>query len=482
MNQHWRLSRRRLLAGAAAFGAVGLAAPALAQQPPTGNGAGATLPARANLVIRNAYVMTMDARIKDIPNGDVHVKDGVIVAVGAGISAPDAQAIDGAGMIVLPGLIETHWHMWNTLLRDMSGDKRELGYFPTVAAIGKHYTPDDMYQGARLACLEAINSGITFVHDWCHNIRAPAYAEADMRALREAGIRARFSYGPSQGHSPKQTVDLADIERLHKDWPKYANDGLISLGLAWRGLGGNNAANSIPPEVYKTEVDTARKLGIPISVHASGSKPAAGQVERIAKAGLLGKDMQIIHANVATAEEIKAMAEAGASVSESPYTELRIGFGLPQTGKFLAAGIPVGLSVDTTVLSGNADMFAVMKAVQNLENGIAENEFKLNARRTLELGTIEGARSMGIDHQVGSLSPGKRADLIMVSTREPNMGVFTDPAHMIVTAAEPSNVDTVIVDGRVLKRGGRLTAMKTAQVLAEASAANAAVRKRANWW
>jgi len=192
--------------------------------------------------------------------------------------------------------------------------------------------------------------------------------------------------------------------------------------------------------------------------------------------------MQLIHANFATSEEIAAVAAARASVSISPFTELRIGFGLPQTMKFLDAAIPVGLSVDTVELSGNADMFGIMKVVQNAENGIAENEFKLTARRVLELATIEGARSMGMADTIGSLKPGKRADLILVSTRDVNLGAFGDPAHMIVTAAQPSNVDTVMVDGRILKRGGRLTAMNVGQIVREAAAANLALRKRAGWW
>jgi len=192
--------------------------------------------------------------------------------------------------------------------------------------------------------------------------------------------------------------------------------------------------------------------------------------------------MQIIHAIVITKDEIAAVRAAGASISISPFSELRIGFGMPQTGELLAAGIPVGLSVDTVELTGNADMFGIMKLVQNVENGKAENEFKLTARRVLELGTIEGARSMGIDDKVGSLKAGKRADLIMVSTRDINLGVFTEPAHMIVTAAQPSNVDTVVVDGRILKRSGKLTALNVPQIVSEANAANAALRKRAEWW
>jgi 5-methylthioadenosine/S-adenosylhomocysteine deaminase len=183
-----------------------------------------------------------------------------------------------------------------------------------------------------------------------------------------------------------------------------------------------------------------------------------------------------------TPEEVKALAASGASVSISPYSELRIGFGVPPTSRFLEAGIPMGLSVDTTTLSGNADMFGIMKVTQNAENARTENEFQLPARRVLELATIEGARSMGMADRIGSLVPGKRADLIMVDTRAINLGVFTDPAHMLVEAAQPSNVDTVMVDGRILKRGGRLVAVDAGRVVDEARIALAGLRKRANWW
>jgi 5-methylthioadenosine/S-adenosylhomocysteine deaminase len=477
-----RLSRRGILRGGAALGALGLAGLTTAASASAAPAAKPRLPLRANIVIRNAYVMTMEPDTPDIKDGDVHMKDGVIVAVGQKLNVSGAVIINGAGMIVLPGLIETHWHMWNTLLRSMSGDKAEFGYFRTTAALGQKYEPTDMYQGTRLAAAEAINGGITFVHDWCHNVRSPDYADQDLRALRESGLRARFSYGAAQGMPNSQGIVLADLERLARDWPSYSNNGLITLGLAWRGMGGNNPATAIPADIYKAEIEAGRMLGLPISVHASGSRAAIGQVDTIGKAGLLGKDMQIIHANFTTAQEIDAMAKAGASVSLSPVSELRIGFGMQHTGKFLAAGIPIGLSVDTVELTGNADMFGVMKLIQNLENGETENEFKLTARRALELATIEGARSMGMADKVGSLKPGKRADLIMVSTRNVNLGVFGDPAHMLVTAAQPANVDTVVVDGRILKRGGQLIAMNAAQVVTEAAAANAALRKRANWW
>ncbi|MGA8495649.1 MAG: amidohydrolase family protein [Xanthobacteraceae bacterium] len=316
------MSRRHLLRAAAALAASG-AAPGFAA---VSQGAPA-LPARGAFVIRNAYVMTMD-EAGDIANADVHVANGAIVAVGQNLKAPGVTVIDGQAMIVLPGLVETHWHMWNTLLRSMSGDKPELGYFRSTAMLGQKFLADDMYQGTRLACAEAINNGITHVHNWCHNIRGPEYADADLKALRESGLRARFSYGAAQGMPNSRGIDLNDLTRLHDNWAKLSPDGLLTLGLAWRGQGGNNAANVIPPEIYTAEIGAARKLGLPISVHASGSRPAIGQIDAIAKAGLLSKDMQLIHANKASADEIKAVADAGASISISPYTELRIGFGL----------------------------------------------------------------------------------------------------------------------------------------------------------
>jgi len=472
-----RTTRREFLGGMTALGALGFTGCAHL----TGAGASGpagTLPKRGEYLIRNAYVMTMDAQ-GDLADAEVHVRQGAIVAVGRKLQAADAEVIEGRGMIVLPGLVETHWHMWNALLRSMSGDTRERGYFPTALNLGKAYLPSDLYQGTRLACAEALNGGITFVHDWCHNIRSPEHAGENLRALRESGIRGRFSYGAAQGQAGNQPIDLADLERCHRDWARYSNEGLLTLGLAWRGVS-TGATGAVAAAAYKQDFDAARGLGIPISVHANNRK-GSDAIALLAREKFLGRDVQVIHATWVSAEEIRALAENGCSVSLSPYTELRIGFGFPPTGDFLAARVPVGLSVDTTALSGNADMFAIMKAIQNIENGLANNEFKLPARRVIELATIEGARSMGVDDRVGSLKPGKRADLIMLNTREVNLGFFSDAAHMIVEAVQPANVDTVMVDGRILKRQGRLTSIDVERMLSEASAANAALRTRAGW-
>ncbi len=459
------LARRDFLSGALAIGALGAAPLRFARSQ-----ARVTQP--TEFVIRNAYVLTMDAALGDLPDADVHVRNGAIAAVGRALQAPGAERIDGAGMIVLPGLVETHWHLWSSLLRSLSGDRAEHGYFPTSRTVGTFYTAKDMYAAARLAAAEAVHSGITFLHDWCHNVRGPEYAEESLRGLTEAGIRARFSYGSPTGASNDAPIDLADLARLHSRWASYSSSGLLTLGLAWRG-----AAS----EASLRDHARATELGLPISVHANNFKASAGGIAALAQRKLLDERTQVIHAIWCTPEEIRALAESRASVSLSPYTELRIGFGMPIAADFRAAGIEVGLSVDTTALSGNADMFAIMKAIQNIENGRANDEFKLSARRVLELATIGGARSMGLGDEIGSLVPGKRADLIMVNTRQVNLAVFTEPTHLLVEAAQPANVDTVVVNGKILKRAGALTTVDVNAVIDEASAAYQALRKRSGW-
>jgi cytosine/adenosine deaminase-related metal-dependent hydrolase len=234
----------------------------------------------------------------------------------------------------------------------------------------------------------------------------------------------------------------------------------------------------VPADVYRPEIEAARALGVPVTVHASAPPTARGQIAVLAAGGLLGPDLQVVHANCATGDEVAALAASGTQVSISPHSELLIGYGLPRTAELLAAGIGVGLSVDSTVLTGNADMFSIMKVTQGIVNAQAHDEFAMTHRRALSLGTIEGARSLGLGEVTGSLTPGKRADIICVSTGEPNLGVLTDPAHLLVTAAQPANVDTVIVDGRVLKRAGQLTTIDLPQVRDDAQRALAGLLAR----
>src|SRR5215469_12662725 len=218
----------------------------------TGPGAGPGQ--RAALLVRGGYVITMDPGAGDIPGGDVLVSEGMIAAVGTGMAAPAGTTeLDATGMIVAPGLVDTHWHMWNTLLRGMS--EGGPGYFRLCRSLGPAFAAEDIYQGTLLGCAEAINSGITTVHDWCHNIRTLAHADAGLRALAQSGLRARFSYGYPAAHPNDQAMDLTGLRRLHAGWPGRTAGGLLSLGVACRGPGGSDPAMHVPEAVYGCEFD-----------------------------------------------------------------------------------------------------------------------------------------------------------------------------------------------------------------------------------
>jgi cytosine/adenosine deaminase-related metal-dependent hydrolase len=479
------IRRRTFLGGVAALGAMhGFGINAEAAVSPSV----AALPARGHVVIRNAYVMTMEPGQADLSNGDVHVDNGVILEIGNDLAAPGAEVIDGRGFIVMPGLIDTHWHMWTTLLRNMSGDDRAHGYFPMTTALAKFFTPRDMYTGTLLSAAEALHSGTTTVNNWCHNIVTHAHAVEDLRAMQETGLRGRFSYGPARATPLTQPLNVADLAHMQGDWASLSNEGLLTLGLAWRGVQaalpnaeGKMEIRPLSPDMYRVEYEAARRMNLPVSVHLNSNKFDSGHIIALQKLGYLFNGLQVIHAINTSGEEMDMLAAAGASVSISPASELRIGFGLTKIGEFLDHKVNLALSVDTTPLTGNADMFGIMKLAQNLENGRSENEFKLPARRVLELATIEGAKALGLADRTGSLKKGKRADIIMVNTRDINIGPFTEPAYMLVDSAQASNVDTVLVDGRILKRNGRLTAIDAGKLMDEASAASQGIRQRANW-
>jgi cytosine/adenosine deaminase-related metal-dependent hydrolase len=202
-------------------------------------------------------------------------------------------------------------------------------------------------------------------------------------------------------------------------------------------------------------------------------------IQALAKAGLLGTDVVLVHVTNNSPEDLKLLAETKTPVSLSPYTELRTGFGITPVGSFLRSGVPVSLSVDTTILCGNADMFAIMKAMQNIEDGLQKSEFGITSQRVLEMATIDGARALGLADDIGSLTPGKRADLILVRTTDVNMLPFTIATNMIVQSGQPSNIDAVVVDGRFLKRDGKLTTIDVAQLARDAGDTIERARKEA---
>ena len=479
------MSRRRILKGATALGAL-LAAPhvALAQQAParSAKGPAAPLPPRGEFVIRGATVLTMDPKINDLATGDVHVRDGAIVAVAAKVDAPKAQVIEGRGMICMPGFVDTHWHLWTSLFRPfVRADVNEFGYFPVSNRLGQLMTPEDSYRAVILGTAEALSAGCTTVHNWAHNVRSPDHADGELAAMRDAGIRGRLAYGPAQGMPDDQPMDFAGIARVQKDW--MPNDGMLTLGICSRNVGamsiGGAARGVLTIEQTKRDWDAARKLGLPITLHTSGPSP----IMQLAQADLLGKnDLQLIHALLTTPEERALLVKHGVSYSMAPTGEARrpSKVGVIQLGELLRDGVKVSLSTDHTT-NYNCDPFVAMRVLFALHQHRIGDAIPLTVKRLVQLATVDGAVDLGIADKTGSITPGKRADIILVRTTDINMTPVGDPYEALVSLAQPGNVDTVIVDGRVLRQGGKFTALDHAKVVKDAQEAAAVLRGRAKW-
>jgi cytosine/adenosine deaminase-related metal-dependent hydrolase len=407
------------------------------------------------------------------------VRDGTIVAVGATVAAPGAQVIEARGMICMPGFVETHWHLWTSLLRPIvRADDARYGYFPVTARLGPQYTPQDTYRSVRLGLAQALSAGITSVHNWAHNVRSPAHADAELAAMRDSGMRGRFSYGTPQGLPNDQPMDIADLARLKREWPD--RDGMLTLGICSRNVGNdpNPLRGNVTMDMVKKEWGAARDLGLPITLHTSGPSP----VKFLDDAGLLGPDVQLVHPLLTTADERAILAARGVSYSMAPLGESRrpAGAGVIQLGELMEAGVKISMSIDhTTTL--NCDCFACMRTLYNLHQHRIGERVKLTSRRLVELATVDGARDLGIADKVGSLTPGKRADLILVRTTDVNLAPVGDPFEALVGLAEPDNVDTVVADGRILRRNGKFAALDHAQVMRDAMESGAALRARAGW-
>src|SRR5262245_43142577 len=192
-----RMSRRAVLQ-ATALSTMALATRKVsAQQARSAAGPGAPLPPRREFVIRGATVLSMDPAVGDFATGDVHVRDGAIVAVAPRVDA-NVEAVEGRGMICMPGFVDTHWHLWTSFLRPfVRADVNALGYFPVSGRLGMLYTPEDSYRSVKLGIAEALSAGVTTVHNWAHNVRSPDHADAAMSAIHDRGVRGRFAYDPA---------------------------------------------------------------------------------------------------------------------------------------------------------------------------------------------------------------------------------------------------------------------------------------------
>lgn len=469
------LSRRGFLGATGALGVAGLGGNIGDDVPVRGRRRerqAARLNRCGEFVVRGAAVLTMDPALGDLPRGDVHVRDGAIVDVGPDLRPAGVAELDAVGMVALPGIVETHWHLWTSSARGLSAADTERTYVPLIQSLGPAYEPEDIYRAVRLGLAEGIASGITTVHDWSHNLRGPEWADAGLQAHVDSGARARFSYGGPQGQAEDAAIDVADVARVQQEWIANGRAALLTLGLAARG------PDASTPAAYRAEWAAARALGIPITMHALPRAPTDA-VQVLGREALLGPDVQLVHGIYASAADRDLMAATGTTLSVSPASELLFGWGAPQITEMLDAGVGLSLSIDNTMLVGHADPFTGMRLALSLAAVKLGAELAFPPRRVLELATIDGARDLGLDDRIGSLTPGKRADLILIRAADPNTGPLVDPVSTVVRSAQPANVDTVMVDGRIRKLGGSLVDTDVDQIVADAAASLAAVRRRA---
>jgi 5-methylthioadenosine/S-adenosylhomocysteine deaminase len=413
------------------------------------------------LVIRNGFVVSMDPDVGDVPRAEVLIEDGEIVDIGTSLGVSDAEEIDATGTIVMPGFVDTHRHVWQTPVRGVLPCCTLDHYFAVMlGSVGGHYRPEDVRIGNYAGTLEALNGGVTTILDWSHISNTPEHSDAAVDGLRESGIRAVYAHGVPTGGEWWSFSELdhpEDVRRIRETYFS-SDDQLVTLALAARAPGNSNF------EVAAHDWALARDLGIRISVHVGMrlSGVHVNHVKNISDLGLLGPDTTYIHCTDSTDEELDLIAESGGTASVAPYVEMLMGHGHPPTGKLLARGVRPSLSVDV-VSSVPGEMFTQMRTALVYDRignftDTPDDPFEpaLTHRDVLEFATIDGARACGLEDKVGSLTPGKQADIVLLRTNAINTAPMVDPVGTIVVFADTSNVDTVLVAGNILKRGGQL--------------------------
>ena len=425
--------------------------------------------ADVSIVIEGGSVLLGDPRRADVRRADVVVQDGRIAAVGTDVAVPaGARVLSARGSLVAPGFVDTHHHLWETTLRGATSEWSIVDFlwgmrFHHTAA----HTPEDVYAGSYAGAVAALDAGITTTLDHMHAATSREHAEEGLRAVEDSGIRARWMVGlpESDPHAPGSAGRQARREflaSLHGARPSPGGQR-VTVGIAVDDLA------SVPWAQTVEEYALAAELGLGLTVHAR-SVPGPGmpaEIEWLHRAGLLGPDQVYSHVTAASDDELRMLADAGATVSSTPETESQMGMGFPVWNRARRLGVEVGLGTDIQA-NNPADPFRSMvlalrlATVQEQEPGLLETGLLSLAGRpvslaeTLYVATLGGARALGVGERVGSIEVGKQADLLVVRQDALHHSPVVDPLATYVLHTRPSDVETVLVDGRVRKESGRM--------------------------
>jgi 5-methylthioadenosine/S-adenosylhomocysteine deaminase len=454
------LTRRGFMAS----GALGLAAGALGSAACASQAAQQSAAPRGRILLKAGCVLSLDPTVGDFDTADVLIDNGKIAAVQPNLTA-DAPVIDAANTIVMPGFVDTHRHMWQGTVRNSLPNGLLNDYVRDIlGSVRGVMRPEDVHIGDLVSALGAINAGVTTVLDWSHIGNSPAHTDAAVQGLRESGIRAVYAFGGGAGGPENRYPD--DIRRLRKQYFS-SNDQLLTLAMA----SGMSAG----------EWAVAREVGALISVHAGGT------LSGLEKA--LGPDVTYIHCNTFTDQAWKMVADSGGHVSISCPIEMEMGHGIPPIQQALDHKLAPSLSVDVeTQMPG--DLFTQMRAVFTLQRMQALARQRANdktapplltVRDVIGFATINGARANHLDGKIGTLTPGKDADIIMLRTDAINVAPMNNAYSAVVQAMDTSNVDTVIIAGQVRKRQGQLVGVDLNRLRQQAQASRDYIVQKTGW-
>ena len=421
-------------------------------------------------IIRNGTVVSLDPDVGDYDEADVLIDGGEIVEVGRGLTASADEEIDASDHIVLPGFVDSHIHLAQTQVRGIAGDWSLMGeYFEHMLGnITGLYQPGDMYLGGLFGAFEKLYTGTTTALDWSYP-NTLDHGERALDALQDAGLRAVYTYGPPGDDAAKwwyeSDVGLPEenIRTLREE--TIADDDLLHLALGLRG------PDFCVDETALADLELARELDALATIHMGAALwPSSVYGEDYQGFGCLegelGPDVNVAHGNHFAQEDIQHAVDAGASFSSTPEVEMQMGHGIPVTEKVLeAGGRPTwGVDVCSNVSGDMADQMRLGLQLQRmfdnqkiLEGDEEVTEVSLTCRDTLEMATIEGARALGLEDEIGTITPGKRADLVLLRENDFLTAPSHDPVQTAVFQSDPAHVDTVLVDGEVVKRDGALT-------------------------
>ena len=412
------------------------------------------------LVLRNGTVLTMDPAHQILTRADVLVSGERIAAVGPALTVPDGTAeVDASGGIVMPGMIDTHRHMWQTAMRGYGADWTLTQYFVWYYLNwGKLFRPQDIYAGNLLAALEAIDAGVTTTVDWSHGLQTTEHADAAVDALTEVPGRFVLAYGNIQ-QGPWEWSATPEFRAFAGRRFTPGND-MLGLQLAFDVTGD-------PAFPERAAFEVARDLGVPVTTHAGvwGATNDDG-IRLMHDGGFMTPETIYVHAATLTRDSYNRIAATGGSASVSTESEQSAGQGYPPTWQLREHGIPVSLSMDTSVW-WSGDLFSAMRATlgadrsrEHLEAHARQETVTnchLRAEQVVEWATMGGARALHLDHATGSIEAGKKADLVLIKNDfSPVMFPVLNPYGHVAFQAQRGDVHTVIINGRVVKHDHRL--------------------------